>query len=147
MRLKKRSIWVGIFIIVITGLIIGNPFDSSKQVITGNVISGEDITTEELPVLRNDEFLPGLSKSLTSLKKVESSMIVDIGDGETYTISSEIIKKDINGKEIRMYGYNGMIPGPVINVSILISSNSSRIVCLFNLVKAIFASIFLKGAT
>ena len=63
-----------------------------------------------------DELLPGQEHSLDSLSSALSSSIIDVADGETYKITAEIIKKNINGKELTMYGYNGMIPGPALRV-------------------------------
>lgn len=60
--------------------------------------------------------LPGQDSTLSSLPKAKSSTIIDLADGEIYQMDTQIIKKVIKGKEIAMYGYNGMIPGPALRV-------------------------------
>lgn len=42
--------------------------------------------------------------------------IVDLQDKNEYTITAELIQKEINGKTNTMYAYNGMIPGPILKV-------------------------------
>ena len=53
---------------------------------------------------------------VSELDPVKSSTIIDIEDGGFYTISADKVSKKINGKEIMMYGYNGMVPGPTLRV-------------------------------
>ncbi|MBT4539270.1 multicopper oxidase family protein [Candidatus Woesearchaeota archaeon] len=42
--------------------------------------------------------------------------IVDIADGEKFTITAEEIVKQINGQEVMMYAYNGVVPGVALRV-------------------------------
>jgi len=113
---QTTKIWIGVFVLVLVGLLVLNSLSSNEPSITDNVVSSDNIDFENVPTLRNNEFLPGLSKSLVSLNSAESSTIVDVADGETYTISADIVKKEINGQELTMYGYNGMIPGVALRV-------------------------------
>ena len=101
----NKNIIIGIIILVI---IFGFIFSSNIN-ITGKVIYNE-------PILRNNEILPGIDSNYALLENAKSNTIVDISDGGKYEISADIIKKNINGKEIIMYGYNGMIPGPALRV-------------------------------
>ncbi|MDD9954184.1 MAG: multicopper oxidase family protein [Candidatus Woesearchaeota archaeon] len=48
------------------------------------------------------------------LAKAASSRILYVKNGDEIDLTSEIVEKEINGQTIRMYGYNGMIPGPVL---------------------------------
>lgn len=59
-------------------------------------------------------FLPGQIRAATTTAK--SNTIVDLADGDTYTLTAEVITKEIDGQELTMYGYNGMIPGPALRV-------------------------------
>jgi len=56
------------------------------------------------------------STSIQDLEVVRESVIIELNDGDTLNLSIDIIKKEIAGKEIRMFGYNGQIPGPVLKV-------------------------------
>lgn len=46
-----------------------------------------------------------------------ASRVVELKNGDTYNLTASIVKKIINGHEIRMLAYNGMIPGPTIKAS------------------------------
>ncbi len=41
---------------------------------------------------------------------------VELKDGDTYALSAEMVKKDIDGQVVKMLAYNGSIPGPLITV-------------------------------
>ncbi len=41
---------------------------------------------------------------------------VELKNGDSYNLEAKFITKKINGKEIRLLGYNGTIPGPTIKV-------------------------------
>ncbi|HLG25237.1 MAG TPA: multicopper oxidase family protein [Candidatus Gracilibacteria bacterium] len=43
--------------------------------------------------------------------------IVELKNGDSYDLNAEIIEHEINGRKVRMFGYNGTIPGPVIKVT------------------------------
>ena len=42
--------------------------------------------------------------------------VVELKNGQSYTLTARIVKKNINGSEVRMLAYNGSIPGPIIKV-------------------------------
>ncbi|MBR9699386.1 multicopper oxidase family protein [Candidatus Woesearchaeota archaeon] len=52
-----------------------------------------------------------VKEDLSSLSTAKSSSILTVNDGDHITITADIVKKRINGKEVKMYAYNGMIPG------------------------------------
>ncbi len=56
--------------------------------------------------------------STTAAKAAEAraSQIVALKDGDTFDMTASIVKKEINGKEVKMLAYNGMIPGPLMKV-------------------------------
>lgn len=56
------------------------------------------------------------SKSLQNYPEAKSSEIVELKNGDTYTLTASIVKKRINGTEVKMLAYNGSIPGPLIKV-------------------------------
>lgn len=47
---------------------------------------------------------------------VQATQVVDLKDGDTYTLIASYVTKEIQGKEQKMLAYNGMIPGPTIRV-------------------------------
>jgi len=55
----------------------------------------------------------GTTVGLSVAKPLET---VFLKDGDTYNLSAEIVKKSINGREVKMLAYNGSIPGPLIKV-------------------------------
>lgn len=67
-------------------------------------------------MMMQEGFLPGQERDLQSIQNVKSSTIVSIADGETFTLTADMVKKTIDGKEYVMYGYNGQIPGVAFRV-------------------------------
>jgi len=55
--------------------------------------------------------------STQGLEFVKASEIIELTDGDKIDLSIDIIKKEVAGKEIRMFGYNGQIPGPLLKVN------------------------------
>jgi FtsP/CotA-like multicopper oxidase with cupredoxin domain len=53
----------------------------------------------------------------SKLVTVKRSEIVELKNGDSYDLTSEIAEKEINGKTYKMLAYNGMIPGPMIKVA------------------------------
>jgi len=47
--------------------------------------------------------------STQGLEVVKASEIIELKDGDKIDLSIDIIKKEIAGKEIKMFGYNGQI--------------------------------------
>jgi suppressor of ftsI len=43
-----------------------------------------------------------------------ASQVVELKNGDTYNLTASMVKKTINGHEVAMLAYNGMIPGPTI---------------------------------
>ena len=44
----------------------------------------------------------------------KSSEIVGLKNGDSYNLTAGIVKKNINGIDVKMLAYNGSIPGPLI---------------------------------
>lgn len=61
-------------------------------------------------------FLPAQGIAIASLPEAIPSETMTIVDGQSVTLNPTIVRKNINGKEIAMYGYNGQIPGPILKV-------------------------------
>jgi len=54
--------------------------------------------------------------STQGLEVAKASEIIELKNGDTLDLSIDIIQKEIAGKEIRMFGYNGQIPGPLLKI-------------------------------
>ncbi len=90
MKNRKLIINIGIIVTIISGGI----FLVSK----GNVSIGTFVTgTQGLPL-------------------AQATQTVELKNGDTYDLTASFVKKDINGKEVRMLAYNGSIPGPILKI-------------------------------
>ncbi len=49
--------------------------------------------------------------------KAQPSQLINLENGATFSITATEVLKTINGKEYKMFGYNGMIPGPTLKVN------------------------------
>jgi len=56
------------------------------------------------------------SRSTDNLPEAKPSEEVVLKNGDTYAMTVSAVKKTINGKEIRLLAYNGMLPGPRLRV-------------------------------
>ncbi len=50
------------------------------------------------------------------LNVAKQSEIIKLASGDSLKLTADVVKKNILGKEIRMFGYNEQIPGPLIEV-------------------------------
>ena len=57
------------------------------------------------------------NQPVSQLTEVKDSQIVDLKNGDAYDLTASIVKKNINGTEMKMLAYNGSIPGPTIRVA------------------------------
>ncbi|MBI3026991.1 multicopper oxidase family protein [Candidatus Woesearchaeota archaeon] len=57
-----------------------------------------------------------LSRETAGLEEAKSSQAIELKDYDVFQLDAKPIAKEINGLRIRMYGYNGQIPGPLIKV-------------------------------
>lgn len=56
------------------------------------------------------------STSVQQTNTTKTQEVVALKDGDTYNLTASIVKKTINGQEMKMLAYNGSIPGPLIKV-------------------------------
>lgn len=93
-KLKRMNkIYLVITVIVV---IIGGAFLFSKQQITPQ--------KSEFPV------------SVQQANTTKTQEVVSLNNGDSYNLTASIVKKTINGQEMKMLAYNGSIPGPLIKV-------------------------------
>jgi len=55
--------------------------------------------------------------STQGLEVVRASEVIELKNGDTLDLSIDIIQKEIAGQTIKMFGYNGQIPGPLFKVN------------------------------
>jgi FtsP/CotA-like multicopper oxidase with cupredoxin domain len=58
-----------------------------------------------------------LSPEQQAIQSAKQTEIVDLKDGDPYTLTASYVTKTIAGKEQKMLAYNGMIPGPTIKIA------------------------------
>jgi len=54
--------------------------------------------------------------STQGLEVAKASEIIELKNGDTLNLSIDIIKKEIAGQTVRMFGYNSQIPGPILKI-------------------------------
>lgn len=69
----------------------------------------DSIITED----NNNELI---DRSIVGLENAKKTQVIELSDRDSFELTADIIKKEINGQEIRMLGYNGQIPGPLLKV-------------------------------
>ena len=57
-----------------------------------------------------------VNRSIKNLELAQETQVYNLKNNDKLNLSVDIIKKEIAGKEIRMFGYNGQIPGPLLHV-------------------------------
>ncbi len=56
------------------------------------------------------------SAQIAQAESTKPQEVVNLKNGDTYNLTASIVKKPINGSEVKMLAYNGSIPGPLIKV-------------------------------
>ena len=56
------------------------------------------------------------STSTQGLEAAKASEVIKLKNGDTLNLSIDIIQKEIAGQTVKMFGYNGQIPGPVLKI-------------------------------
>lgn len=54
--------------------------------------------------------------SIADLQSAKQSKVVELKNGDIYNLTASIVKKKINGIEVKMLAYNGSIPGPLLKI-------------------------------
>ncbi len=62
-------------------------------------------------------FLPGQGVAPASVPMAAPSRIVPLADGDTLELTAGLLRRTIRGNTFVMYGFNGMVPGPLIRVA------------------------------
>ena len=103
--MDTKKIIIGLIILVIAGMFFYN------QTFV------EEVTSLEMDEKFSYEpFLPGEKISFDSLSKAKSSSILEVANGDEINLTADIVWKMINKHKIKMYAYNGMIPGVALKM-------------------------------
>jgi len=57
-----------------------------------------------------------LLRNIEGLDLAKTFDVIELSDGDFFKLEAKPVVKDIDGNLIRMYGYNGQIPGPLLKV-------------------------------
>jgi FtsP/CotA-like multicopper oxidase with cupredoxin domain len=131
MRGRCRSCVGGVGVALATLMVIWPAFESAtlsaqeRQDHTGMTMGGGwrmvpmDVEMPMTPGLENEvpvvgAFLPGMTVDALTLPVARPSEVARLGDGDTLDISVSMVRRELNGQELVMFGYNGQYPGPLI---------------------------------
>ena len=62
------------------------------------------------------EFLPGAGVSVAAVPAAKAGSISRLKDGDTLDLTAGLVRRTIRTRAFVMYGFNGMVPGPLIRV-------------------------------
>lgn len=113
----KNLLFIGIFIIALAflALLIIFPQKSESQLIEKCYLLPGLEGCENYRDKYQETGLP-YERNIQGLQPVKSSSIVLLNNGSTTTLNPKVVYKEINGQRIRMFGYNGEIPGSLLKV-------------------------------
>ncbi|MEK0326128.1 MAG: multicopper oxidase domain-containing protein, partial [Nitrosopumilus sp.] len=93
MDAKRKKLIILVSVVTLAVLIGGNFYFSGSQ------FQGEKYPTSTL-----------------GLEVAKASEIIELKNGDTLDLSIDIVQKEIAGQTIKMFGYNGQIPGPLLKI-------------------------------
>ena len=82
------------------------PMPKGMPMMPGLVGLGPDVTP----------FLPGAGVDAARLPEARPSELAKLRDGDTLDLTATLVRRSINGHTFTMYGFNGQVPGPLIDV-------------------------------
>jgi FtsP/CotA-like multicopper oxidase with cupredoxin domain len=116
--------WVAAFALAILvwtpGLSAQDQQDHTGMSMTGGWrMAPMDVEMPMVPGLENavpvvGAFLPGMMVDASTLPLATPSEVVRLGNMDTLDISVSMVRRQLNGQELVMFGYNGQYPGPLI---------------------------------
>lgn len=87
---------------------------NAKKII--GIICGVAVIVGLYVVAHRDGRPSVFSSSTVGISEARQSEVVELKDGDTYNLTAGIVKKTVDGHELKMLAYNGSIPGPTIKV-------------------------------
>ncbi len=70
-----------------------------------------------IPIIIAGVFVTGWIASRQESTESKTPQVVELKNGDSYTLVASFVEKNIDGKIYKMLGYNGSIPGPLIKVA------------------------------
>lgn len=61
-------------------------------------------------------FLPGPDVDVGTLPEAAVGDVVQLADGDTLRLAATLLRREIGGRMVKVYGFNGQSPGPTIRV-------------------------------
>ncbi len=110
----KRSFYIALVLVLALIFIYILPTRFYQQTMSGG---GHDMSSMMGTGTTAPAFQNKFSESTDGLSEALPSSVVTLRDGEAYDLVAKPVWKEIRGKKVRMFGYNGMIPGPTIKVA------------------------------
>ncbi len=77
---------------------------------------GKEMDMEKGMDMDKVQKINSLYRGIAGLDKAKTSQIIELSEGSVLQLEAKPVIKNINGNSIRMYSYNGQIPGPMIKV-------------------------------
>lgn len=99
----------------ITGVVVATAITMVMVVAIGTII----LVVGSLTVIiqtASGQVMDTINRTTEELDNAKDSQMIDIANGTVFQMESKPVLKDINGSMIRMFGYNGQIPGPLLKV-------------------------------
>lgn len=94
-----------------------------QRIIIASIIIGVILVVAGVYLYSNSQMQKeGSSKTGTystqtnNYPEAKAPYAVELKDGDTYSLTASIVKKKINGSEVKMLAYNGSVPGPLIKI-------------------------------
>ncbi|SVA87696.1 uncharacterized protein METZ01_LOCUS140550, partial [marine metagenome] len=61
-------------------------------------------------------FLPGPEMDVNMLPEALVGGVLSLLDGDTLRLEGQVLRRELNGRSVKIYGFNGQSPGPTIRV-------------------------------
>ncbi len=62
-------------------------------------------------------FLPAPMRAVESLPEALGPEVLELADGDTLRLEAMVLKRELDGRLIKVYGFNGQSPGPTLRVA------------------------------
>lgn len=98
MKATQKKKYIPILILIVAAIVIGG-------------------ATSVYYFINNQALAATFSTSTSALPDAKDTEVVSLRDGQTYELIATPVKRSIGGKEVRLLGYNGMVPGPTLQVA------------------------------
>lgn len=81
-----------------------------------NVVPHSHDEDDHMDEMMMEVVFSDIDRSVSGIDSAGKSQMVELSDGDTFQLDARPVSKDILGDRVRMLGYNGQIPGPLLKV-------------------------------